>query len=82
MQVWDRGPRLCAIVTAEVDGRDATDLMHRLRAAEINTSAAIERGRLEGPVLRISPHYYNTPEEIDAAVAAMEELLRSGTGRR
>ena len=25
--------------------------------------------------LRLSPHYYNTPDEIDAAVAALAELL-------
>jgi selenocysteine lyase/cysteine desulfurase len=25
--------------------------------------------------LRLSPHYYNTPDEIDTAVAALAELL-------
>jgi selenocysteine lyase/cysteine desulfurase len=25
--------------------------------------------------LRLSPHYYNTPEEIDAAIATLAELL-------
>jgi selenocysteine lyase/cysteine desulfurase len=27
--------------------------------------------------LRVSPHYYNTRAEIDAAVARLDELLRS-----
>jgi len=28
-------------------------------------------------VLRFSPHYYNTEDELDAAVAALAELVRS-----
>jgi selenocysteine lyase/cysteine desulfurase len=29
--------------------------------------------------IRISPHYYNTAAEIDTAVAALGELLRSSS---
>lgn len=76
VRVWDRGPQLCAIATASVEGRDATDLMHRMRAAGINVSVSSSEDGSKTPVLRISPHYYNTPEEIDAAVAAIEELTR------
>ncbi|HKV07726.1 MAG TPA: aminotransferase class V-fold PLP-dependent enzyme [Thermoanaerobaculia bacterium] len=76
IQVWDRGPRLCAIATASVAGKDATDLMHRLRKAGINVSVSSSEDGSQTPVLRISPHYYNTSEEIDAAVAAIEELSR------
>ena len=75
-EVWDRGPRLCAIATASVEGRDATGLMHRLRAAGVNVSVSSSEDGSQTPVLRISPHYYNTPEEIDAAVAAIEEMAR------
>lgn len=76
VRVWDRGPRLCAIATASVEGRDTTDLMHRLRAAGINVSVSASEDGSKTPVLRISPHYYNTPEEVDATVAAIEELAR------
>lgn len=76
VRVWDRGPRLCAIATASVEGKDMTDLMHRLRARGVNVSVSASEDGSETPVLRISPHYYNTPEEIDAAVAAIEELAR------
>jgi selenocysteine lyase/cysteine desulfurase len=76
VRIWDRGPQLCAIATASVDGRDATDLMHRLRAAGINVSVSSSEDGSKTPVLRTSPHYYNTSEEIDAAVAAIEELAR------
>ena len=82
VRVLDRGPSLCAIATAEVAGRDAASLKLALRARGINTSATDredavidmdEKGARSA--LRLSPHYYNTPEEIDAAVAALAELL-------
>lgn len=76
IRVRDRGPRLCAIATASVSGKDATDLMHRLRAGGVNVSVSAAEDGSQTPVLRISPHYYNTSEEIDAAVAAIQELAR------
>lgn len=30
------------------------------------------------PVLRLSPHYYNTRDELDAAVDALAALARGG----
>ena len=82
VRVLDRGPSLCAIATAEVAGRDARELKLALRARGINTSspdredAVIDMDEKGAhSALRISPHYYNTPEEIDAAVAALAELL-------
>jgi selenocysteine lyase/cysteine desulfurase len=74
IRVRDRGARLCAIVTAEVAGRDATQVVHRLREAGINTSASTSEDGSPVSVVRISPHYFNTREEIDAAVAALGEL--------
>jgi len=74
-RVRDRGRRLCAIVTAEVAGWDSTDLVHRLRALGINTSAATHEDGSR--MVRISPHYYNTQEEIDALIEAVESLSRS-----
>ena len=82
VRVLDRGPSLCAIAPAEVAGRNAESLKLALRARGINTSATDredavidmdEKGARSA--LRLSPHYYNTPEEIDAAVAALAELL-------
>jgi isopenicillin-N epimerase len=32
--------------------------------------------RPEGPLLRVSTHFYNTEEEIDRLVQALPELLR------
>lgn len=76
VRIRDRGRRLCAIVTAEVTGLDATEIVHRLRDLRINTSAATSEDGSPVPVVRISPHYYNTHEEIDVLVTAIDALLQ------
>jgi selenocysteine lyase/cysteine desulfurase len=81
-RVLDRGPALCAIATAELGGRPAAAVKLALRARGINTSSPArddavidmdEKGAASA--LRVSPHYYNTAEEIDAAVAALAEVM-------
>ena len=78
----DRGAELCAIVTIRPGRLDAADVKLRLRARGINTSSpdrsdAVIDMDAKGTTsaLRISPHYYNTRTEIDAAVAALGEIL-------
>jgi selenocysteine lyase/cysteine desulfurase len=53
-----------------------------LRTHSINTSAQIREyavidydDKRVTSSLRLSPHYYNTEEEIDLAVAALRELM-------
>jgi selenocysteine lyase/cysteine desulfurase len=83
VRVLDRGAERCAIATATFEGRHAKDLKLALRARRINTSsperedAVIdmdEKGATSA--LRISPHYYNTKEEVDIAVDALREILK------
>lgn len=82
VRVLDRGPELCAIVTIAVEGRDTQDIKLELRRRGINTSSPhredavidMDEKRTES-ALRISPHYYNTREEIDTAVEALGELV-------
>jgi selenocysteine lyase/cysteine desulfurase len=57
--------------------------MRALRARRINTTAQIREHALidyddkgVAASLRLSPHYYNTEDEIDRAVVALRELLR------
>jgi selenocysteine lyase/cysteine desulfurase len=86
VRVLDRGTERCAIVTVDPAGRDAATLKLALRARGINTSSA---GRGAGvldldakgvtSVLRLSPHYYNTEEELDVAAAALEQALTRTT---
>jgi len=84
VRVLDRGPELCAIVTVAVAGRDTTDIKLELRRRGINTSsphredAVIDMDeKRAGSALRISPHYYNTREEVDIAVEALGEVVSS-----
>lgn len=84
VRVLDRGPAVCAIATAELGGRDAAAVKLALRARGINTSSP---GREDAVIdmdekgvasaLRISPHYYNTADEIDRTVDALDEVLSS-----
>ncbi|MEO6196117.1 MAG: aminotransferase class V-fold PLP-dependent enzyme [Thermoanaerobaculia bacterium] len=76
VSVRDRGRRLCAIATAEVAGLDATEIVHRLRDQNINTSVAASEDGSPVPVVRVSPHYYNTREEVDTLVDAIEALIQ------
>jgi len=84
IRVLDRGSELAAIVTIEVAGWDATELSKLLRTRGINSSASLrayavidmdEKGAASA--LRLSPHYYNTEEEIERGV----ETLRTVTAR-
>lgn len=83
VRVLDRGRERCAIVSATVAGWDATELKLELRRRGINTSASDrEDGILDmdekgvRSLLRLSPHYYNTEDELDSAVEALAELAR------
>ncbi len=82
VRVLDRGRERCAIVTIDPARRDAAELKLALRARGINTSSADRSvGVLDmdekgvASVLRLSPHYYNTEAELDAAVAALGDIL-------
>ena len=86
VRVLDRGPELCAIVTAQPGNRAGAEIKLALRARGINTSSP---GREDAVIdmdekgassaIRISPHYYNTAREIDTAVTALAELLRASS---
>src|SRR5881392_2056181 len=76
VRLLDRGRERCAIVTLAVAGRDAAELKLRLRERGINTSSADRTAagvidmdeKRATSVLRLSPHYYNTVEELDRTV--------------
>lgn len=82
VQVLDRGQRQCAIATASIGAVEADGLVETLREKDINTSAAMRHHAVidmdakgAETALRISPHYYNTTEEIDAAVDALQRVI-------
>lgn len=80
-RVLDHGKELAAIVTVEVAGWHAPDVVKALRGRGINTSASLRDyavidmdEKRASSVLRISPHYYNTEAELDALVDALQSL--------
>jgi selenocysteine lyase/cysteine desulfurase len=81
VRVLDRGDHLAAIVTIEVAGWDATELSKLLRKRGINTSASLRAyavidmdEKRAASALRFSPHYYNTEDELAAAVETLRSL--------
>jgi selenocysteine lyase/cysteine desulfurase len=84
VQVLDRGSVRSAIVTADIPGWYAPDLVSALRERRINSAASLRwyglldfTARGVTSAIRLSPHYYNTGEEISATVDAISELVKS-----
>ena len=77
--VHDLGREQCAIVTARVAGMDTGELADELSRQGINVSTTVaEHNQFDTrdvhPLLRLSPHYFNTEAEIDRAVEAVAGL--------
>jgi selenocysteine lyase/cysteine desulfurase len=80
-RVLDRGRELAAIVTVEVAGHPAADLVKLLLRKGINVNATL-RGyavidmdqKRVSSALRISPHYFNSEDEVAAIVKALPSL--------
>jgi selenocysteine lyase/cysteine desulfurase len=82
VRVLDRGQELCGIVSVWIDGWDPSDMMAALRDRRINTSAQIRAYAVLDyddkdvtTSLRLSPHYYNTDQEIVQTVSAIQQLV-------
>lgn len=85
VRILDRGATRCAIVTFAPSRGRADGLVAFLAARQINAVVSLrEYGQYDfgqkgvEAAVRLSPHYYNSEEEIDAAVAAVTEYLGSG----
>jgi selenocysteine lyase/cysteine desulfurase len=77
-------PRLsCAIVTARIEGVPAADVAAALGRAGVNVSTTVAehnpldtKDRAVHPLVRFSPHYYNTEEELDRTVELVAAIAR------
>ncbi|MDQ1672139.1 MAG: hypothetical protein QOC98_701 [Frankiaceae bacterium] len=85
--VRDTGERRCGIVTFDVAGRDADDVVAQLRRTRVNTSVArAASARLDlarrgvGDVVRASVHYYNTDAELDLLISLLSDLVAGRAG--
>jgi selenocysteine lyase/cysteine desulfurase len=82
VRVLDPGTRPSAIVTASL-GRPAGAVMQQLRTFGVNSSATLRwyglrsfEGTDVESALRLSPHYYNTDDELDRAIGTLAGILR------
>lgn len=81
--VHDLGRIRCAIVTAAIDGLAAEEVAAALGRAGVNVTTTVpEDSPLDTedcgvhPLVRFSPHYYNTEDEIDRATELVAGLAR------
>jgi selenocysteine lyase/cysteine desulfurase len=78
----DLGAVRCAIVTARVEGVPSADVVTALGQAGVNVSETVPgdtqfdtEDRGVHPLVRLSPHYYNTEDELDRAVELFAALV-------
>lgn len=81
--VYDLGRHPAAIVTFSVKNRDAASVKENLARAGINVSVSSPSSTLLDAearnlpaLVRASPHYYNTEEEVDRLVSVVSALAR------
>jgi selenocysteine lyase/cysteine desulfurase len=79
----DLGREKCAIVTARVAGMDSQRVAEALAERHINVTTTVREDnqfdsevRDVHPLVRLSPHYYNTEDEIDKAIDVFATLAR------
>ena len=83
LSVHDTGSVLSGIVTLTIEGKSAAEIHDGLSKRNINTSYAftansrlyMEKKGLD-EVLRASVHYYNTEDEVDEVVGALNEISK------
>ena len=81
MTTHDLGQERCAIVTAKIGGLPAEQAAQALGRAGVNVTTTVpEHNPLDTedrgvhPLIRFSPHYYNTEDEIDRATVLVAGL--------
>ena len=84
-KVWDQGEVLSGIVTFSHPAIDIVALRDWLRLQKVHTSVtSIEVARIDfgkkgvDKALRLSPHYYNTEEELASAVQLIRQFMLNG----
>lgn len=78
---WDIGRDKCAIVSFSMEGKNPEIVVEQLRGQGINVSTSVPSSTLIDaqvrslpPLLRASPHYYNTEGEIEAFTSALARI--------
>ncbi|MDH6538083.1 aminotransferase class V-fold PLP-dependent enzyme [Streptomyces lavendulae] len=83
----DRGRERCGTVTLSFEGRGEFEVRNALKEAGINTWVCLENAacvdmqqRGLSTLLRVSPHYYNSEQELERFCSVLEDIL-AGTRR-
>ena len=81
LEILDKGEKLSSIITVKVPKWKPNEFMEALRTRNINTSISYKgfafidfESKGVDWALRISPHYYNTEEEVDILINTLKEL--------
>jgi selenocysteine lyase/cysteine desulfurase len=82
LRLLDIGAKQSSIITVEIPNRTAPDVLAALRKENINTSVGhrnfalidFEAKQVDW-ALRISPHCFNTQEEVDILVGAVKKIV-------
>lgn len=81
LKALDIGQDQSSIITIEMPGKHPNEVLQYLRALNINTSTAHRsnaqidfKSKKVDWALRISPHYFNTEDEIDSLIQSLEYL--------
>lgn len=82
VRALDRGTNPCAIVTFTVEGMRAEVVVRGLKERRINCVQSLREfgiydfdAKQVETAVRLSPHYYNTEAEVDAAVEAVRAIV-------
>lgn len=83
IQFLDKGSKQASIITLVVQGKSVFKLKDVLSERKINTGAAPKKVALidftqknTEAALRISPHYYNTAEEVEILITAIADFIQ------
>ncbi|ACL62611.1 aminotransferase class V-fold PLP-dependent enzyme [Methylobacterium nodulans] len=86
LQLRDLGSRRSAIISFTLDGVEAALVMQQLKEKQINVSVSPPSStpidasaRHLPPVVRVSPHYYNSEDEVETFVAAVRACAQDVT---
>ena len=81
LKVLDLGKHQSSIITIEMPGKQPNEVLEYLHAININTSTSHRSNaqidfasKKVDWALRISPHYFNTEDEIDSLIQSLEDL--------
>lgn len=82
VRVLDRGPEVGALVTFHAKDSDANFITQKMLAQKINVVSSYRNvavidfdDKKVGWAVRVSPHYYNTSNEIDQFISELKKII-------